>query len=53
MGSQDQDNVEEMGLDLGRRLARLQLGNKLNKEQIEKIEKQCVIKDIRLEDPNY
>jgi len=46
--SQDQDNVNEMGLDLGRRLARLELGNKLNKEQMEKIEKQCEIREETL-----
>merc|ERR1719509_536582 len=35
----------ELGIDLGRRLARLELGNELNKEQMEQIKKRCEIKE--------
>jgi len=39
--SQNQDELEELGLNLGRRLARLELGNKINKEKLEKIKERC------------
>merc|ERR1719508_718912 len=39
--SQDRDDLEELGLNLGRRLARLELGNKINKEKLEKIKERC------------
>jgi len=48
VGQGSQESELELGLDLGRKLARLELGNELNKEQLGRIKQQCQINEESL-----